>query len=619
MSSKLYKLIFIIITSIASQYAIAVTDYVIERSYYEDKTAQMTFDQVKDQIYHPMPLGLSQGFSSSAFWVRLKIDPNLNNKQDDEELIIRIQPVFLDEIKLYDPLDLNKQFRVVGDGYSSRNDAYPSLNFNFSIPRGDEPRYIWLRLQTTSTALMFPRVMNVKDWSAQDRVEELSVSIYVGFLILLFVFPIIIWLLSREFLIGLFVIKQFILLAHAIVILGYFRMFSAELLRPQLIDLWTNLIILTFSFVTVIFNFYFYKEFKVRKWVSVLMTIMMLFYPVELALLLTRHTLLALKINMICLTFSAFLIIFTPFVGIPWEKLERPIISKHILRFLHLVILVAISFNILPALGVSSAIAFSPYSGLAYGAISSLIFLMLLNHRYQINRDSKIAEVNRANAFAEMEKSRREAQEKLLAMLTHELKTPLTVLKMGVSNPATYKEHMKTAVLDMDEIINRCLIADKFEAKKINVQNEKIDLNNLVLEIIKSYDFKSGFVFEKKLIPEIESDHQLLKIILTNLIDNAVKYGDVSCPINIDVNYENQVGHEVYKLSIENTIGVVGTPDKEKIFDKYYRAPKAYERTGSGLGLYITHNLVQILGGQIEYTTDKNKIIFSISLPIYKA
>ena len=47
MSSKLYKLIFIIITSIASQYAIAVTDYVIERSYYEDKTAQMTFDQVK--------------------------------------------------------------------------------------------------------------------------------------------------------------------------------------------------------------------------------------------------------------------------------------------------------------------------------------------------------------------------------------------------------------------------------------------------------------------------------------------------------------------------------------------------------------------------------------------
>ena len=106
---------------------------------------------------------------------------------------------------------------------------------------------------------------------------------------------------------------------------------------------------------------------------------------------------------------------------------------------------------------------------------------------------------------------------------------------------------------------------------------------------------------------------------MTNLIDNAVKYGDVSCPINIDVNYENQVGHEVYKLSIENTIGVVGTPDKEKIFDKYYRAPKAYERTGSGLGLYITHNLVQILGGQIEYTTDKNKIIFSISLPIYKA
>ena len=603
--------------------ASAATDCVVSRAYFEDKSAQMTFEQAKNQTYKPAGVMLAEGFSSSAFWLRLEINPAICGRGDREtqrerELIVRIQPgCFLDEIQLFDPTYSQSNKRIVGDRYAWDANEYPSLNFTFMIPEGTASRYVWLRLQTTSTTLMRAQVFNAQDITAVDRTQEFGFGLYISLLAIVFLWALGIWAVDRDRLVGVFVVNQLAALIHATLVMGYFKIFLSPFVPPHFSDLLSSVVILFFAFAIAIFHFNFYRQFDSKKWINLFFIGCMCLFPINLGLLFSDQARLALNINLLGLWTLSFVLLFIPFFGINWQKLKKPILSKYMLFAIYLLSNVLGWLNLLPALGYFSGNAFTPYTGLAYGLITGIIFLMLLQHRYRTTKEEKIFEVSQANANAQVERERREEQGKFLAMLTHELKTPLSVLRMGFNSKESFdkfEDHIDQAIMDMNNIVERCVMADKFDGRALSVTKEPCDVSQVIQEIAQAYEARAVLQIKGSSDLIVNTDAHLFRTILVNLIDNAVKYGKEGEPVVIAVSSQMHGDEAWASVAVSNRPGNAGMPDPKQVFSKYYRAPKAYERTGSGLGLYLIQNIAAALGAHLAYEPDADKVIFTLRI-----
>jgi signal transduction histidine kinase len=69
-------------------------------------------------------------------------------------------------------------------------------------------------------------------------------------------------------------------------------------------------------------------------------------------------------------------------------------------------------------------------------------------------------------------------------------------------------------------------------------------------------------------------------------------------------------------VKVANQIGLAGAPDASQIFSKYYRSPGARSKSGSGLGLYLTRSITQLLGAQLTYEVEDDQVEFSLWMPV---
>ncbi len=603
--------------------ASANRDCVVNRAYFKDESAQMSFEQAREQKYKPADVMMAEGFSNAAFWLRLQIDPSICNwadkvKRREGELIIRIQPTYLDEIQLFDPAYPRTHDRIVGDRYPWDANEYSSLNFNFVIPEGVSTRYVWLRLKTTSTTLMRVQVFNAQDISARDQTQELGFALYIGLLAIIFLWSLGIWAVDREKLVGIFVLNQLTSSIHAFIVMGYFRVFLSPYISPQAIDFFTSIVILLFAFMIALFHFKFYHQFDSKRVFNWIFIACMCLLPINLTLLLYGHVMVALNINLLGLWALSISLLFIPFFGIDWSGIQKPILSKYMLLAVYLLSNLVGWINLLPALGLFTANPFAPFAGLAYGLITGFVFLLLLQHRYRTIQEQKMLEVSQANANALAEKEKREEQGKFLSMLTHELKTPLSVLRMGFNSRESldkFEGHIDQAIIDMNNIVERCVMADKFDGKTLNIVYEPCNIKQITADIAEVYRNRARILITGNDQTIVNSDAHLLRTILVNLLDNAAKYGKEGEVIEVDVSLRTIGAKEYGVILVGNLPGLAGMPDPEMVFNKYYRAPRAYEKSGSGLGLYLIRNIANALRAQLDYLSDPQKVIFILRVP----
>ena len=111
----------------------------------------------------------------------------------------------------------------------------------------------------------------------------------------------------------------------------------------------------------------------------------------------------------------------------------------------------------------------------------------------------------------------------------------------------------------------------------------------------------------------LQTDRQLMFIVLNNLLENACKYAPQETPIYVRLWQEPD--KQMTGIEVRNQPDPAGWPDGAQVFDKYYRSPHARRQAGTGLGLYLVRNLVQTLGGQIRYAPDNTWVRFVIELP----
>ena len=168
----------------------------------------------------------------------------------------------------------------------------------------------------------------------------------------------------------------------------------------------------------------------------------------------------------------------------------------------------------------------------------------------------------------------------------------------------------------MTDVIDRCAMADNFESERLELDIQACDLNKTLSDKLANYQCDHRFDLLEKANIKLETDVQLLRIILDNLISNALKYGKESEKIHLELSRKTLDKKPYALITISNEAGSAGLPDPNKVFEKYYRAPRAYEQTGSGLGLYLVKNFVELIGGSLQFSAKGNVVTFQVKLPL---
>ncbi|MEI8158840.1 MAG: ATP-binding protein [Burkholderiales bacterium] len=220
-----------------------------------------------------------------------------------------------------------------------------------------------------------------------------------------------------------------------------------------------------------------------------------------------------------------------------------------------------------------------------------------------------------------IEIKRRNEQDQFMSMLSHELKTPLSVLRMALGNvthlSAGSKAHAQQSVQDMDAIIERCLQADRMEHHRHVPSQQLCSVSELMAELQSSCSSPARLQIETADLPAFSTDPALLRIALNNLLDNALKYSPKASTVQVRAGNHTHRHHTGVLFSVSNTAGAAGMPDPRRVFGKYYRSPGAHSKTGSGLGLYLVRDAARQLGGWVRYAPiGQEQVCFELWLPV---
>lgn len=603
-------------------------DYIIARAWVDDPDGNLDIDSVRDRPAVPYEGVLARGFTRSVTWLKLTVAA-VPAPDPDHRLMLRIRPSYLDQVRLYDPLDDSGRLRVTGDHTDWQKGELKSLNHGFVIPASDEPRVIWLRLKTASSSLIHVDAMTLDEAQHADRMQEMWYGLMMGVLVLFFLWALLQWMLQREALMAAFLFSQLVAVIYAASYVGYTRLFSAGVLPTLFIERFNNVMFCLYVATGMLFHWRFLHEYKAsRIGLRVLALVGSLAFFCEMALLAGGYVMPAMRMNISSVSLMPILTLALSFTCRAWKDVdedERPALPKWTLVAFYMVLGSMLVLGVLPAHGLAKAPELNLHMYLIHGLMTGVILLVLLQVRAIRVEDSRNRAHLRAHSAAqqvEAEKQKAQLQGRFMEMLAHELKTSLSVLHMVFGAPKPnpdMMEHGRRTVNNINQLIERCLQAEKFEDDEIISHLERFDVDALIDDVISKIPDAERIHVQHASGLAVHSDWQIFKSVVSNLIDNALKYSAPGSLVQVRAQSLARDGRAGCEISVENEVGKgpgsAGFPDQKELFKKYYRADSARKHSGSGLGLYLVANFMRLLGGEVRYEPLENSVRFSVWLP----
>ncbi len=606
----------------------APADHILERAYVVDEGAKLSLDEVRQMPVQRYDGPLSRGFTDAATWIRITVAP-VPASRPGEMLVVRVRPVYLDEIQLFDSLDTSGVTRVAGDRTDWHASEFKSLNHGFLIPASDAPREIWLRLKTTSTSLIHVQVLNMDEAQQANRMQEMVYGLMMGTLLLFFLWAVLQWSLRRETLMAAFTVSQLVAAAYAMVYVGYARMLGADYFSVGAIEGFSCVVYCAYVLVGFVFHYFLLREF--RPWLPglrVMLGVGILAFVVEMALLASGQTLLAMQTNITLVAVGPVFFLVLSISCRAWTAAgedDLPLLPKWMVVGFYFLLTAALVIASSPALGLARAPEVNLHMFLIHGILTGVILIVLLQlraHRIEASRNLAYLRARSAAQQVEIERQKSQLQGRFMEMLAHEVKTSLSVLHMvfGVSrlNPEML-EHGRRTVNNINELIERCLQAEKFDDDEIISHFENFSVDTLIEEVLSRLPDRARVSVEQAESMTVSSDWQIFKSVLSNLVDNALKYSPSESTVHLRVRSGTLDGRAGCEISVENLVqsgpSSTGFPDRDELFKKYYRADGARKHSGSGLGLYLVANFMRLLKGEVRYEPLEKSVRFTVCLP----
>jgi signal transduction histidine kinase len=571
----------------------------------EDKTGTLTIDSIANSDparFKSLPSGgFSGGYTRSVYWFRFTV-------AQGGETWLDIQPPVLEDLRLFeaDPQQSNQWLeRRTGSTLAFSVRDVPSRSFVFKLRHADsEPHTYYVRLATTGSSVLSARLMSPDEYIKISAIESGLLFASLAIALTVALLSIHTWLWMRDAVSPWFIATLLVFSAHLLGISGFLQeyLFAST---PELNFYWVC--ICSFAYLTT-FNGMYRRLFEVERDRPVL------FWAIELncwvPLVFLPFALIGWRVEVFPFFLYASVLMSCVYLALSFN-MWRSNADGSLAMFIAMMVSVSgLLIFLLHILGFLEG-GFFVWHSLQFTALGSELMLYLaLGARYRSISEARV----KAEQDAKNEYAQRIRQGNFLAMLAHELRTSLTVLRMAIGSqpmkPATLAKAQR-AMDSMVVVIDHSIQVERLAEGKVLIEKLPCDVPALVQAVIADSRDPTRIRLHPGGPLSIQTDGRLMRIVISNLVDNALKYGREAEPVDVAVLTDGE-GNSC--ILVSNTVGVAGFPDAQRIFEKYYRAPQAHAFSGSGLGLHIAFALTQMLGIELRYQPDPERVVFALHL-----
>ena len=243
---------------------------------------------------------------------------------------------------------------------------------------------------------------------------------------------------------------------------------------------------------------------------------------------------------------------------------------------------------------------------LSIAVISSLFYLLKI-----INKQKELAEI----------------KNDLISNITHEFKTPITTVSTALEAIDTFnvlddkektKKYLSISSIQLKKLqlmVEKLLETAALDSENLLLKKESINIVDLIEKVAKKYQLietKKEIYFSsniKEALLHVDTFH--FENAISNLLDNALKYGGSNIEVNINAVLDT------LEISIADNGSGIDKNQRDKIFDKFYRIPKGntHDVKGFGIGLYYTKKIIEKHNGTILLVANAKNTVFKITLP----
>ncbi|HEV8602250.1 MAG TPA: ATP-binding protein, partial [Gaiellaceae bacterium] len=233
--------------------------------------------------------------------------------------------------------------------------------------------------------------------------------------------------------------------------------------------------------------------------------------------------------------------------------------------------------------------------------------------------------------FRDLTSEQRLEEEKsdFVATISHELRTPMaavygaaqTLLRQDVDLPAEQRQELlemiATQAARLSQITEEVLLTSQLDRRDLPVEAEPVDVAEVVrttVEAMRSH-LPDSLTIDVEIPVDVGSasgDRDRIQQVLVNLLDNAVKYA--GSPVKVGAH----VADGAVRISVADTGPGISLADQQRVFEKFFRADPQLARapSGTGLGLYISRELTQRMGGRLDLSSEPGAgATFVVELP----
>lgn len=220
-----------------------------------------------------------------------------------------------------------------------------------------------------------------------------------------------------------------------------------------------------------------------------------------------------------------------------------------------------------------------------------------------------------------------EIKNDLISNITHEFKTPITTISSAIegikifnieNDPEKTKRYLSISenqLKKLELMVEKLLETSTLETDKLTLKKEKVNIVDLIAESVDRHRLNCP---DKEIQVQSHFENPILAVdvfhfenVISNLVDNALKYGGNLIKVSI----ENKDSQTI--ILIEDNGNGIEKKHKEKIFEKFYRIPQGniHDVKGFGIGLYYSKKIIEKHNGSLQLLSGSKSTLFKITLP----